>query len=208
MRKVREAALSRATAPDFLPLTHHEIVRLRLVPAWVRWLYLELLCCADLRTGRGKTSWPRLLACLDFDRAPTGRQRAGGVTLRQARDALEDLAELGLVARDKARNEAQGFLFFHVQPRTGFSAPAHSSGRGSGRAVAPQKPGKTRDKPVTDAGVPAGVRAGGSGVNSYPLPPTDPKLSTGAVTLPVGQVLDRLQAMRPARGKTRPPKGG
>lgn len=204
LRQVREAALSRREAPDFLPLTHHELVKLRQAPAFVRWLYVELLQRADMRTGHGRTSWPQLLALLDFDRAPTGRQRAGGVTLRQARDAFDELQTLGLVARDKSRNEAQGFLFFHVQPRAGFGTSARESGRGSGRGSTGRKASNVAASAPSPAPVPAGVRAGGSRSNSYPLPPVDNGLSTTAGRDRALAVLDALRG----GGKIKAPQGG
>lgn len=206
MRKVREAALSRLQAPDFLPLIHHELVQLRQVPAWVRWLYVELLAAANLKTGAGKTSWARVMAVLDFDQAPTGRARAGGVTLKQARDAVDELQSMGLVARDKGRNEAQGFLFFHVKPRRGFAAPAGESGRGSGRGSTARKASKDAASSVTTVGVPAGVRAGGSGVNSYPLPPSIESCPQPTVR-PAAEVVAELKAARRTGGRTRAPEG-
>lgn len=207
MRLVREAALSRQAAPAFLLLADWELVKLRQAPAFVRWLYVELLASSNLKTGAGKTSWARIAAVLDFDQAPTGRQRAGAVTLRQARDALDELAALGLVARDKGRNQAQGFLFFHVTPRAGLGSRIGESGRGSGRGSTPRKASNGAASSRTGVPVPAGVRAGGSGENSYPLPPTGRKLSTTA-TKPPEAVAAKLRELGAGMAVNRPPKGG
>lgn len=198
MKIAREVALSRQAAPDFLPLTHHELVKLRQIPGWMRWLYVELLQLADMKTGAGRASWPRLLALMDFDQAPTGKRRAGAVTLWQARSALDELAAIGLIARDKRRNEAQGFLFFHVQPRRGFSAPDAEYRRGYRRGSTPGRASNGAASSKASKGVTAGVTAGGSGMNSNPLPLVNNELSTGREDprAAIAKVAEKLRAGR------------
>ena len=134
MRLVREAALSRLTAPDYLTIHGEELRVLRQLPAWVRWLFAELVVCSNFATGKGTTSRARLLALLDFDQAPSGPKPEGcAITTKRLRAALDSLQAAGLVTVDPFRNVQSKTLFFEVQPRTRRGVPAEEQGRQSGR---------------------------------------------------------------------------
>lgn len=76
MRQVGTVTLSRGTAPAFLPLTEHEVTNLRHLPAWMRWLFLELVGIANFKTGKGCASWARLEELMDWDKPERGRRAA------------------------------------------------------------------------------------------------------------------------------------
>lgn len=167
MKQVRTVALSRTTAASFLPLTEPEVVKLRQVPAWMRWLYLELVGLSDFRTGAGRSSWAQLVSLLDWDKPERGRRAAAELGLQQVRRAFEQLAGLGLIARDKGRNEQTGWLFFQVAPRTGLGASAGKTDRVSDRA---RKPRSTRESRPQDTGNPTGFPTAGTGSKYTPSP--------------------------------------
>lgn len=139
MRETRQVALSRLAAPTVTLITRTEARKLRQLAPWARWLFVELVMSSDFTTGDGVTSWARLLALLDFDRAPTGPAPAGSVSLKQARDAFDSLESLGLVKRDRFDNARQGFLSYRLTPRAGRRSPVDESGRGKGRVSPPRK---------------------------------------------------------------------
>lgn len=148
MRLVREAALSRLAAPDYLTIYGEELRALRQHPAWVRWLFAELVACSNFATGKGTTSRARLLALLDFDQAPAGRTPEGcAITTKRLRAALDALQAAGLVTVDPFRNVQSKTLFFEVQPRTRRGVPAEELGRQSGRQLGRPPEG---EKPSAD----------------------------------------------------------
>jgi hypothetical protein len=170
VKQVRTVALSRLSGPSFLALHESEVVKLRQLPAWARWLFAELVGLSDFKTGAGRASYAQLAALLDFDAMP-GRPPAGArVSRDQVRRAVESLEGLGLAHRDKQRNSTAGALFFLVRPRSGLGAPEGSSARGSDRGATARKPRRAAASAPAAAPVPPGVSPPVSGLNSLPLP--------------------------------------
>lgn len=132
MKVVRTAALSRQEAPTFAALTDEEVIALRLLPAWVRWLYLELVAMSDFKTGVVYASYARLASLLDCDQ-PQGGKRLDVPTIKQIRTALDTLGRMNLALRDKAGNEEKRELKILVPPRVGLGASNEKKGRGKGR---------------------------------------------------------------------------
>lgn len=207
MKLVREVALSRQAAPSFLALTEHEVIKLRQLPGWMRWLFVELVGLSDFRTGKGRAGWPQLCALLDFDRMPGRPPEGADVSMQQIRRAFVQLEAAGLVARDKGQNEVMGTLNFLVLPRTNLGTSASSSDRGSDRGVTASKPRRSAAKPEPDKVVPTGVPTGGSATNTLPLPlpdesypqPTPTKAERAAIVARVKASI--------AGGKIKPPQG-
>lgn len=207
MKTAHTVALSRATSATFLPLMEHEVVKLRQVPAWMRWLYLELVGLADFKTGKGAAGWQQLVALLEWDQPERGRRAAPDLGLQQIRRAFEQLASLGLIARDKARNEAQGRLFFQVSPRVGMSASKRKTDRVSDR---PRRDDSTYETKPERTRLPTGNPTGGTTTNSSPSPRSS-KLSTALPRVhqkAPAHVHDLIEQLhRRAGGEKRAPKG-
>lgn len=153
MKLVRTAALSRLEAPQFAALTDEEVVALRLVPAWVRWLYLELVAMSDFKTGLIYTSYARLASLLDCDQPERG-QRLDVPTLKQIRTALDTLNRMNLALRDRAGNEEKRELKIFVRPRDGLGASTDKQGREKGRPQSRQNYDKhgAQRKPDRESG--------------------------------------------------------
>lgn len=132
MKLVRTAALSRHEAPQFAALMDDEVIALRLIPPWMRWLYLELVAMSDFKTGLIYTSYARLASLLDCDQPERGK-RLDVPTLKQIRSALDTLNDMQLALRDRAGNEEKRELKIFVRPREGFSASSGKKGREKGR---------------------------------------------------------------------------
>lgn len=132
MKVVRTAALSRHEAPQFAFLTDEEIIALRLVPAWMRWLFLELVAMSNFKTGVIYTSYARLASLLDCDQPERGK-RLDVPTIKQIRSALDTFNTMGLALRDRAGNEEKRELKILVNPRVSEAAPAEKKGREKGR---------------------------------------------------------------------------
>jgi hypothetical protein len=172
VKQVRTVALSRLSGPSFLALHESEVVKLRQVPAWCRWLFCELVGLSDFRTGAGRASYAQLVALLDFDAMPGRPPAAARVSREQIRRAVEGLESMGLAHRDKQRNTVSGCLFFQVLPRTGLGASEGSSARGSDRGAPARKPRRAAASRPEAPPVSPGVSPAVSGTNSYPLPPS------------------------------------
>lgn len=206
MRQSRAVALSRLSAPPLTLLHGAELKKLRQLPPWLRWLFVELVVGSDFASGRGLTSWARVLSLLDFDRPPTGRDPAGAVSLGQARRGLDELQALGLVHRDRASNEGQGALAYRVPPRVKRSSTRPESGRGSGRAATARNASNGAAPGATSQQNAAPVTAGGSAIQGHtPLPPSDPVTATQRE-----EALRQIASIKAklAGGNARPPKGG
>lgn len=179
MKVVRTAALSRQEAPTFAALTDEEVIALRLVPAWVRWLYLELVAMSDFKTGLIYTSYARLASLLDCDQPERGK-RLDIPTMKQIRTALDTLAKMNLALRDKAGNVEKRELKILVSPRVGLGASNQKKGRETGRPQKAQNYDEhgTQRKPDTQIG-----QRSGQGVQErnslLPLPLHVDKLSPG-----------------------------
>lgn len=133
LKLVRTAALSRHEAPQFAALMDDEVIALRLLPAWVRWLYLELVAMSDFKTGLIYTSYARLASLLDCDQPTQGGKRLDTPTIKQIRTALDTLNTMNLALRDRAGNEEKRELKIFVRPREGLGASKAKEGRGKGR---------------------------------------------------------------------------
>lgn len=149
---IRTAALSRQEAPTFAALMDDEVIALRLVPAWVRWLYLELVAMSDFKTGLIYTSYARLASLLDCDQPERGR-RLDTPTIKQIRTALDTLNTMNLALRDRKGNEDKRELKIFVRPREGFSASSEKKGREKGRPQTRQNydkhgPERTPDRQI------------------------------------------------------------
>lgn len=201
---LQTVALSRHSAPSFLGITEAEAVKLRHVPAWMRWLFCELVGLSDFRTGQGRSSWAQLVSLLDFDKPAAGRRAAEDIGPQRVRRAFEQLADLGLVARDKGRNEQTGWLFFQVAPRTGLGASTGKTDRVSDRA---QKRRSTREATPANQAIPTGIPTGGSGSNSTPYPRSG-KLSTPLPSERTKPPAALLAEVRARRGEKAGPRGG
>ncbi len=204
MRLVHTVAHARHAAPAFAVLKDHELLTLRQLPAWVRWLYLELVAMSDFKSGRVRTSYAQLAALLGYD-APEHGPRVPVPTLKQIRTALDHLAGVGLTGRDKRTNEQTGALEILVLTREGFGTSTKEQGRVQGRGVSPRKADEHRAKPKQ-----APTSGQGSGqvyqeINSLlPLPLHVDKLSTGDGRKRAAELSDRLAR---ERGKKRAPQG-
>jgi hypothetical protein len=204
VRLVREVAHARASAPRHAVLYGDELRKLRELPAWMRWLYVELVQLSDFATGRGRTSWAQLASLLDFDSMP-GRPPAGAaVSVQQARRAVAHLEAAGLVTRDSFANQQAAALFFEVAPRHRRGVPADSFDRGSDRG-----------SPAPNASTGAGSEGAGGGVAtgvptgvSVPSPNTAREAVDNLSTPPPG-ARERLRAARDriAGGRGQAPQG-
>jgi hypothetical protein len=205
VKVIRTAAHARNTAPPFGIVGQAEILKLRQLPAWVRWLLLELRLMSDFQTGMVSTSYAQLVAMLDCDQPQTGGRRLESPTLKQVRTALDWLDAMGLAVRDKRNNEAKGVLKIRVTAASSLSASASVKGRGKGRV----KTAQNTDEHEVQAKV---THSDGQGLgqvfqnsSSSTRPPEN--LSTGKARQ---QVKKQLEEMRAASGRTRkmPPPGG
>lgn len=179
MKLVRTAALSRHEAPTFAALTDEEVIALRLLPAWVRWLYLELVAMSDFKTGVVYASYARLASLLDCDQPERGK-RLDTPTIKQIRTALDTLGRMNLALRDKAGNEDKRELKILVSPRVGLGASADKKGREKGRAQKPQNYDKHGPERKPDNQIGQGAGQGVQEPNSLLPPPLHlEKVSTG-----------------------------
>ncbi len=200
LKIVRTAALSRTEAPQFAALMDDEVVALRLVPPWVRWLYLELVAMSDFKTGRIFTSYARLASLLDCDQPERGK-RLDVPTLKQIRTALDTLNKMNLALRDKAGNEEKRELKILVRPREGLGAPADKKGREKGRPQMPQNYDKHGPERIPDHEIRQRAGQGVQEPNTLLPPPLHvDKLSTRG-----GRWNTSHQA--PPRGPTPAPSG-
>jgi hypothetical protein len=191
VRLVRAVAHARASAPRHAVLYGDELRKLRELPAWMRWLYVELVQLSDFETGRGRSSWAQLAALLDFDQMP-GRPPAGAaVGVQQIRRAFAQLQAAGLVGRDPFANEQTGALFFELAPRHRRGVPSGAFDRGSDRGgAAPDASAGAASEPAgapDSTGVPTGV--------SEPIPNTARDPVDNLSTPPPG-AREKLRAAR------------
>lgn len=191
---LRQAALSRHTAPAFVLVAGLELMQLRKLGDLPFRLFIELLAMADHVTGRVQTSYAVLLSLLDFDQAACAHAD-DKPTPRRVRTALEHLISLGLVKVDRIRNEKAKGLFLKVNGRAGISASKGMSDRLSDRPRKAAKPATAR----------VSANRGGDerqterqGVQEKDLSPT-PLLSTAAAK-PSRTVLEMKARVRRAAG--------
>jgi len=203
MGQVKAATLARHNAPPFGAVDGlAEVLKLRQLTGWMRWLFLELRMLSDFRTGQVETSWAVLRALLDCDSGERGGPAPFVPSVDQLRRAVRQLEAVGLVVRtaqDMQASEAVGRLFLKVPAAVGIGASGGKPARGSARV---RKPRATRENKPAAPTVPPGVAPGDSTLNSntsYLLPA--PQLSTDLAALRA--VRDGLAA----RGRTRAPKG-
>jgi hypothetical protein len=210
---VRSVALSRQEAPQFTALMEDEVVALRMLPGWVRWLYLELVAMSDFKTGLIYTSYARLASLLDCDQPTQGGKRLDVPTIKQIRTALDTLNRMNLALRDRAGNEEKRELKIFVRPRQGLGASEAKEGRGKGRPQTPQnydKHGAER-KPDTQLGQRVGQ--GVQDPNTLLPPPLHvDNLSTrggrrNTSELTPKGVEQSPSGARPPGDHTRPPRG-
>lgn len=79
-------------------------------------LFFLLVSQADFNNGDQLTSYARLIELCTLPKPERGRRKPAP-TLWQVRNALDELEANRLIKRDKAGNEAQGFLRIHVKKR-------------------------------------------------------------------------------------------
>lgn len=135
MKPIRTVAHGRHSAPRYVTLDGMEVILLRKLPSWVRWLYAELRSVSDFQTGQVSTSWAALMAVMDCD------SHMGFVpTLRQLRWAVHQLEEVGLLQVERKLNERSRSLFLRVLPVKSLGASAIQSVRPFVRPLKPKKP--------------------------------------------------------------------
>lgn len=183
MKLIREAALSRRRAPPFTTVVDLEVLQLRQLSPWIRWLYLELRMLSDFKTGHLVTSWAQLLAVMGCD-----DYQAFSPSLQAIRRAIEALEKVRLVERFPDASMATKQLFLKVWPVKGFSARAKVADRPAGRPAdrprTKQKPSKHAASSEVDASSPTDLpneQATGDSGPGYqtPNPLSHPHLSTG-----------------------------
>lgn len=198
MKLVRTAAHSRHNAPSFgITDGLSEVIKLRQLTGWMRWLFLELRMLSDFRTGQVETSWAVLRALMDCDSGERGGPTPFAPSIDQLRRAVRQLEGLGLVERtpqDLQASEAVGRLFLKVPPAVGIGASAGKSARGSARV---RKPRPQREKPAAAPAVPPGVAPGDSEPEITSPNPSDAELSTEGKT---GIAAAKALAARMRRG--------
>lgn len=177
MGQVKTATLARHNAPTFGAVHGiSEVLKLRQLPGWMRWLFLELRMLSDFRTGQVETSWAVLRALMDCDSGERGGPAPFVPSIDQLRRAVGQLESIGLVTRNGQANQGAGRLFLHVPAATGLGTSAPKPARGSARVRKPRSP---REKQPAAAPVPPGVAPGDSTLNSITPKPSKPaELST------------------------------
>lgn len=106
-------------APEFLRLQDIELNPLLNVlrnPLATQ-IYLILLAQADFKTGWALVSYARLME-LCRPPQPERGQWAKGPSLKQVRNAVDQLISVRIVKRNAEKNAAQGMLHLQVRPRT------------------------------------------------------------------------------------------
>lgn len=205
MSFIRTTAHARQAAPSFGALTDHEILKLRQLPAWVRWLYFELVAMSDFKTGMVRTSYAQLAALLDPDQPIQGGRRLEAPTLKQIRTALDWLYQLGLALRDRRGNERAGVLQIQVPGRAGFGAPKPEKGRGKGRVQSPENPDAIGTRPGQGVQLGQGLGQVVQEVKPLSLPSHVDKLSPGDGRAKARALSDQLR--RDRTKKVAPPGG-
>ena len=171
MKQTLSVAHARQAAPLFVQLSQHEVKKLRQLPAWQRWLFLELVALSDFETGRiyqgsdPRVSYAKLAALLAHDQPPGG-PRIAPPSIDQIRRALAAFVQLGLLDRNTGANEGAGALFLAVEGRKSSVAHSANIARGSARGASPKKARRDKNLANTAAGVAPGVAPGVSGGNS------------------------------------------
>jgi hypothetical protein len=205
VRLVRTVAHARASAPRHAVLYADELRKLRELPAWQRWLYLELVQLSDFETGRGRSSWSQLGALLDWDHMP-GRPPAGAaVSTDQVRRAVQALEAAGLVTRDGFANRQTGALFFAVAPRNRRGVAGDAFARGSAKGPA----GPDASTGAGSADPAGGVSPGVSPGVTEPIPNTARELAVDNLSTAPPGARERLRAARDriAGGSQQAPPG-
>lgn len=175
MRQIRTAALSRHTAPAFVLLAGPELMQLRKLNDFAFRLFLELLAMADFTTGHVWTTYPVLVALLDFDRTPKAHA-VPKPTQQRLRTALQSLIDLDLVKdMDRQRNERAGGLFFRVNGRGRISA---SNGMSNTMSNTHKKPAKQATVRVAEHRTLDEQHDEHTRVQKRDIPPKSPSLST------------------------------
>ena len=126
-------------APKFLNLVQRELLTTLHVerdPLMTQ-VYLLLLCISDFKTGEVLTSYAYLA---EMTSPPTREKggRRGSTSEYQMQRRVAKLVSYGLVARNPARNEAQGMLWLKVrrlETSQNKPSPVRSNARGSARGV-------------------------------------------------------------------------
>lgn len=181
MRQILEAALSRTQSPVYVGLYRWERVKLRTLSLWARVLYEELVGLSSFKTGEVRTSYAQLMALLTPDQPAHGR-RLAAPTLKQLRNAMDELQDAELIDRNKALNIEAGKLTLALESRQSAATRAANLGRDDSG-------GKEVKKWLSDNRLARAVhkkraakRAGGAEGHSStttPLPQTPADLSTG-----------------------------
>lgn len=210
MHIVRTAAHARNSAPPFAVVAQQEFIKVRQLPAWARWLFLELVAMSDFKTGAVSTSYAQLVALLGCDQPQTGGRRLDEPTLKQVRTGLDWLVAMNLIARDSERNEKQGHLrIFIVQVRASVSASNASKGRGKGRVKNAQNTDEHRAQPkvIPSEGQGLGqVFQHSSSKEKKAAPPVD-NLATGRVREQLKKTAREMRKTLRARPQKSAPQG-
>lgn len=115
------------------------------LPAWMRALFQAIVAVSDFKTGAVTTHYARLIALLDCDQPQSG-PRLPTYTIKQVRNALDQLVALGIVWRDSDDNRSNGELKIFIEPRQRVIASAFKQGREQGRGKTPRKADEQRKR--------------------------------------------------------------
>jgi hypothetical protein len=179
VKETRRVALSRHNAPAWLALDGLEVVALRKLPAWMRWLYMELRALSDFKTGHVSTSWAQLVALMDCDAGERGGQSPHTPGMQQLRRAVDQLEGIGLLRRDGRTNERARGLFLFILPIKSLGAPAAKRDRSCDRPPTGRKASKHAGFEASALPVATGVATGDSvPLHHSPKAPKAPDLST------------------------------
>lgn len=186
MKQTLTAAHLRSQAADFVVLHRYELVLLRQLSLLAREVYHELVNLSDFKTGHiyrkgdPRVSYAVLVALLTPDQPLQGR-RIPAPTIKQIRDALDDLEDVGLLGRNRRANEGVGALFLEVMSRQEAASRTANKGREEGRGQIAREPSKNRHSGPSIHKQRAGFRAGVSEGHSVSIPPPQNELdlSTG-----------------------------
>ena len=150
-------------------LHEEELAALLGLPAWYVALFVHLARLCNFETGAGRTGYGELINLLTPDQPERG-PRLWAPARQDVKRALRRLETLRLVAVDHLHSEQVQTINFLLSPRSRRGVPA-------GKLDPELDPGSHEGK---RSKLDPGTRPGLSTGNTYPLPPVDNELSTGA----------------------------
>lgn len=200
--------------PDFLRKDEPElrVIFDALRDPLVGYLYDLILMQSNFADGHFLSSYARLMELCTPPKPERGRRRPGP-TLKQLRNAIDDMERFGLLRRGET-NQAQGQLRLWVTPRKKERAPMQSEGRILGRVRKAKNPAMERPTEVQAADLGQDKGQGYQGVNTLHPPPLlkpatypQPK-PTKAQIAGAKALLEELKSSPPGGGKRKAPPGG